>query len=301
MRLGAIAALLVAPAWAGIVQDVRTQLRSGNVAAAEKLLAEFEKRSGVTPELLQAESWLGRHALANRRYQEATDRAVRVHERALELLKRRRLDSDGSLPIALGAAIEVQAQAAAATGERDRAVVFLRGELERYRNTSIRTRIQKNLNLLTLEGKPAPPIERLEWLGARPPSLESLRGRPVVLFLWAHWCGDCKAQAPVLAQIARKFPQLAIVGVTKRYGYAEGGREVGPDEEKRYIEQVRQRSYGVLASMPVALSAETFANYGASTTPTLVLIDRAGKVARYQPGMLRYEELHPAVERLMVR
>ena len=46
------------------------------------------------------------------------------------------------------------------------------------------------------------------------------------------------------------------------------------------------------------MSEENFRRYGASTTPTLVLIDRAG-IVRLYPGAMTYEELRPLVAKLM--
>jgi thioredoxin-related protein len=47
--------------------------------------------------------------------------------------------------------------------------------------------------------------------------------------------------------------------------------------------------------VPVAKS--NFDVYGASTTPTLVLIDRKGLISMYHPGVMPYEELRAAIER----
>jgi len=39
--------------------------------------------------------------------------------------------------------------------------------------------------------------------------------------------------------------------------------------------------------------------YGSSTTPTLVLVDRAGKIAYYHPGAVPYDELRAAIEKVV--
>jgi thioredoxin-related protein len=43
--------------------------------------------------------------------------------------------------------------------------------------------------------------------------------------------------------------------------------------------------------MSVPLSEENFQRFGASTTPTLVLVDRAGIVRLYHPGAMPYSQL----------
>jgi thioredoxin-related protein len=47
------------------------------------------------------------------------------------------------------------------------------------------------------------------------------------------------------------------------------------------------------------VSEANFLRYGASTTPTLVLVDRAGIVRLYHPGAMKYEDLRQAVMRIL--
>jgi thiol-disulfide isomerase/thioredoxin len=271
-----------------IVGDVRKAAMSGDLAGAEQLAEQHRKTSGTDPEWLEAYSWLGRGALAAKNYDAAERYAAETKKQALAMLKGRTLDAERRLPIALGAAIEVHGQTLAARGDLAAALEYLNSELATYRDTSIRTRIQKNINLLSLEGKEAPPLE-----GAK------LLRKPTLLFFWAHWCPDCKAMAPILAQVQKDFPDVAIIGPTQLYGYAERGRDAAPADERTYIRSVQKEFYSAVKGMPAPVNEENFKVYGASTTPTVVLVDREGIVRMYHPGRMTYEELRPKLQELM--
>lgn len=297
------AGLLAAVAWANVINDVREAAAHNNFALGDSIIQKYRGSQGVTPELIDALSWMGRGALEAKQYAKANSYAKETYRLAVEELKKRPLDADGELPIALGAAIEVEAQVLAARGDRSGAVAYLRAELAKYGTTSIRTRIQKNINLLNLVGKLAPALDEHEFLGSSPQPLALLKGKPVVLFFWAHWCGDCKAEAPIITQLRTEFAPkgLAVVGPTKLYGYTAQIEHASPSDELAYIDAVRHRFYGGLLDMPVPISKYNFDAYGASTTPTLVLLDRTGKVAMYHPGALPYDQLRAAIEKVVTR
>jgi len=300
-RLLAILLFLSTVSFAGITDDVREALARSNAAAASAELQAYRSQQGVTPDYLEALSWMARASLASHQPDQADTYAKQTERLSRQMLAKRPLDAEPHLPIALGAALEVQAQVLAARGETAKAVALLRRGVETYRTTSIRARLQKNLNVLGLAGQPAPPLKIASYLGPKPVALSQLNGSPVLLFFWAHWCGDCKAEGPVIAQLSSEFGSrgLMLLAPTQLYGYGARGEDATPKDELPYIERVWQHFYPALQSVPVPVSKENFNLYGASTTPTLVLLDRAGRVALYHPGVEPYEDLRAAIEKVV--
>lgn len=304
---GALLSLLTsgvpAAAETDIIGDVRAQLAQNGFSAADSELRSFKALHGVTPEYLEALSWMARGAAATKQWDKAEAYATETRTLCEQQLAKRKLDAEPHLPIALGAAYEVLANGLAENGQQAKAVSLLRSALARYGSTSIGARLQKNLNLLALVGKPAPSLQETQYLGPKPPSIASLKGSPVLLFFWAHWCVDCKGEVPIIARLRQEFgPEgLVVIGPTKLYGYAAQGADATPDQERAYIESVRAKYYASLQDMPVPLSKQNFDAYGASTTPTLVVLNRAGQVEMYHPGAMPYDALRAAVQKAVAR
>jgi thiol-disulfide isomerase/thioredoxin len=290
-----------APAQPRLIPSVRAAIATGDFAGGERLIAQYQASRGITPEMLEAMSWLGRGALAAQRLDEADAYARKAYDMSKAALKGRTMDQEPHLPIALGAAIEVRAQVAARQGARSEAIALLRRELDAYKDTSLAKRLQKNINLIDLEGTVAPPLTLAESLAARPLSLDAVKGKAVVLFFWAHWCPDCKNQAPVLASLLSKYGSrgFAVIAPTQRYGYVARGREAEAAEENRYIAEIHATHYAFLPPETVTLSEANHLRYGVSTTPTLVIVDRKGIVRLYHPGAMTEAELEPLVRRLV--
>jgi thiol-disulfide isomerase/thioredoxin len=283
-----------------IIQEVRALIAKDDFAGGEARARAYIAEKGPTGEAIEAFSWLGRGQLAANRLDEALRIAFETERMVDDVLKTRGLDDETHLPLALGASFEVQAQATAKQGDLGTALRVLTRSIETYKSTSILARLQKNLNLLTLEGKPAPEYSLAEFIGAKPSTLASLRGKAVLLFFWAHWCPDCKAMAPTLRDLQAEYRDqgLAIVAPTQRYGYVAKRAPAKADVEMKYIAEVLDEFYkGIDWTIPV--SEQSFTNYGSSTTPTIVMVDRAGIVTLYHPGQMTRAELEPQIRKAL--
>ncbi len=179
--------------YAALVDNVRGLIAQHNFDAAERQ-ARAAEAHGATPEVAEAFSWIARGELEAKHYEKADVYAAETRKLADALLRERHLDAEPVLPIALGASIEVHAQALAATGQRSEAVVFLRDQSKLFAGTSIVERIRKNLNLLS-HGRQAGPGAGYERVAGREAS-----------FAWPA-CADircCCFSGPIGASIVRR-------------------------------------------------------------------------------------------------
>lgn len=291
-----LAALLSAPASGApgdLARTVRLKVSAGDLATGEAAVAEYKREHGVDAEYLSAVGWLARGAALLGKTDAAWAYVAEVRREIPE--------EKPGLTVALGAAIETEGRLRAQRDGRGPAIRFLESEFARAKDTELRCRIRKNVNLLSLEGQPAPDLAVAEHVGAAPQRLADLRGRPVVLFLWAHWCGDCRAQAPTLGRVLEKYrPRgLAVVAPTRLFGTGEENKPATPAEEKAHIEKVWKESYGVLDGVSAPIDTETMVRYGVSANPTLVLVDKKGLVRLYAPTRLSEAELSRRIEELL--
>ncbi len=290
---------LVAPA--ELVGQMSDHAWAGQVDQAQTLIESQRALHDTTsPDWLLAASWLGRGASFEGWWDVAERYAREAFDGSVALLDSHDLASNRSLELALGAGVEVLGQAMDAGGDRGGAVEFLASQREAYRDTPVETRIQKNVMLLSLEGQPFPTLDVEEYVGEPLPNEASLEGKVVVAFFWAHWCPDCKRQVPVLERLNEEYgDRLAILGPTQLYGYTSRGQDATPEQELAYLRGPYQDSFPIPSFMSVPVSQQNFVDFGVSTTPTLVVIDREGIVRLYNPGDMPYEELQPHIGRLV--
>ncbi len=286
------------PAW---ISQVRDLAFAKDVAAAQKLVESQRPHAAVTPEWLAGASWVARGASFAGQWDVAEKYGEEALDGSRKLLAGRPLDGNRHLETAVGAAVEVLGGVYNARGDRAGAVAFLREQHALHKGSAIETRIQKNILLLSLEGKPMPRLETAQYLGRLPRTPEQLKGKVALFFFWAHWCSDCKRQKPILEQLHAKYADrgFTVVGPTRFWGYTAGGQNATPEQELDYLKNTYQQAYPVPSWMDVPISTQNFLNFGVSSTPTLVLVDREGIVRLYNPGDLSHDDLAKHIERLL--
>lgn len=275
--------------------------RTPQSAASARDLVELARPENAAQDaaFLAAVSWVGRAGVFNSDWELAEEYGREAFEGGRALARANGVDSSEDVATALGAGIEVIGQSLDAVGDRGGAVEFLRAQRKRYAGTSIETRIQKNLLLIDLEGQPMPPVATDRFIGAEMP-IET-EGKVALFHFWAHWCADCKRQKPILLELHQKYADqgLVIIGPTRLYGYVVSGKDATAEEEIAYMESDWQTRHGLPDWMPKPLANQNFINFGVSTTPTLVVVDREGIVRLYHPGRMTMEELEPVIQGLL--
>lgn len=284
-----------------VVAYVEQALQNGNLESASAMVAQYRRLNGDTPEALEAFSWLARGELAAGHPDQAWKDAEEIKQACQATLGTRSLDTEPHLPLALGAAYEVETDILSARHERAQAIQFLQTAMRQWRGTSLEDRLQKNLNLLTLQGRPMPLLRETEWIGTKPASAAALRGKVLLLFFWAHWCSDCKEDIPVVKQLSTELEPkgLVVIAPTKRYGYTAQEEHAAPATETAFIQKVYNELYAGIPGVQVPLDSGNFGRFGASTIPTFVVVDRRGIVRLYHPGVMDEKELRAAIEPLL--
>ena len=135
-----------------------------------------------------------------------------------------------------------------------------------------------------LVGRPAPPFAMVPVGGGPTVSLESLRGRPVVLNFWATWCVPCFQEHPVLQRTAAARRDVAFYGV------------VYQDEEQRIADFLQRQG----STYPTLVDPDSRAAiaYGIAGVPETYFIDGRGTIVDKFTGPLSQDALDERLRRI---
>lgn len=135
------------------------------------------------------------------------------------------------------------------------------------------------------ERRPAPPVSG-ELLDGGSYDAAADAGDVVVVNFWASWCAPCRSEIDDLEETyqATKDKGVAFVGINIR--------DPDRDKAKAFVEgRVTYPSvYDPAGKLSIA-----FSEFGASTIPATVIIDRQGRVVQVLRDAVRRNTLEPMI------
>lgn len=139
-----------------------------------------------------------------------------------------------------------------------------------------------------LPGKLAPPFSLQVMNKADIVDLSKLRGQVVVLNFWASWCLNCRAEHPVLSEVAKQYEGKAV----SFYGVVYNDT---PENAERWIVEMGGQPYPALLDP----DSRTAIDYGLYGVPETFFISKSGRVAYKQIGPATPEILHKWIDQLL--
>lgn len=178
---------------------------------------------------------------------------------------------------------------------------------------SIERSIESALLREKMIGQAAPEIDPGAWVNQGEVTLDSLKGKVVLLDFWSVWCGPCIASFPHLRDWHDEFGDdgLQIVGVTRYYNYtwdedAEratrvAGKDVSPEEERSMLKSFLAKHELKHPTIITPEGSSMQSDYGVTGIPHAVLIDREGivQLVKVGSGRANAEAIKAKIEELM--
>ena len=116
------------------------------------------------------------------------------------------------------------------------------------------------------------------------PQLAALAGHVIVLDFWATWCGPCQLAVPHLNELAKKYGELRVLGLSS-----------DDDVDIRAWVAAHHVEYDVARDDDDTIAGA----YAVQALPTLIVIDKAGVVRHVEVGVGDFTELDTSIARLV--
>lgn len=159
-------------------------------------------------------------------------------------------------------------------------------------STALKGKAGEAPEALLAAGAAAVPFN-LQDLDGKPVSLEGAAGKAVLLCFWSFFCGPCREEIPLLDDVFKKF---------NKDGFEMYAINLdGPKMEKAVRNYMTKSGFGfrVVWEKIEGVKYVTADAYGVAGTPTLVLIDRKGKVTWSHVGRAEAPQIEAQVKKAL--
>jgi thiol-disulfide isomerase/thioredoxin len=138
----------------------------------------------------------------------------------------------------------------------------------------------------------APEFAAGEWINSEPLTLKGLRGKVVLIDFWTFGCYNCRNTLPAIKDWDARYREkgLTIVGVHS------------PEfAEEKQLENLRREVASLGIRYPVVTDNDyaTWKAYNVEAWPTIVLLDKQGRVRWTHLGEGAYDETEEAIQKLL--
>jgi cytochrome c biogenesis protein CcmG/thiol:disulfide interchange protein DsbE len=143
---------------------------------------------------------------------------------------------------------------------------------------------------LLLQGKEAPDFRLTAFNGefdGQSFSLSALRGKIIVLNMWASWCVECEKEAVVLERAWQDYRARDVWFIGVDY----------LDTDTAGLEYLRR--YGITYPNGADIGSRIYQDYRCTGVPETFFIDRQGVVQHVQVGPIGQPQLYGLIDRLL--
>jgi thiol-disulfide isomerase/thioredoxin len=112
------------------------------------------------------------------------------------------------------------------------------------------------------------------------------RGSVRVLNVWASWCSPCRAEAPALEELSRKYQNVQFIGVLTRDSLPSA---------RAFVERFKL-TYPTIIDDAILL--EFRGQLSPNAIPTTLIIDQQNRVAARVSGEITFSSLSKLIKRI---
>jgi len=138
----------------------------------------------------------------------------------------------------------------------------------------------------------APELAKGNWINSDPLTLDKLRGRVVLIEFWTFGCYNCRNTLPMVKDWDTRFRDrgLTIIGVHT------------PETDSEYsLDNLRKQVPALGIKYPVVTDNDyvTWNAYEVEAWPTMVVLDKQGRMRWLHVGEGRYDETENVIKTLL--